>query len=191
MKDKKVIVIGAGIIGLCSAYYLNKKGFNVTVLDNTDGSGNCSYGNAGFLSPSHIIPLASPGIIKQGLRWMTRSDSPFYIKPKFDSDLISWALKFKKAATKKRVAAAIPLLNDLLMESRHLIEQILKEEGIEAGFNDKGLIIYCKTQRSLDEEVKIAELVQKYGQKIEILDAEQAKTYNPALEIDVLGKSVV
>ncbi|MDH5475447.1 MAG: FAD-dependent oxidoreductase [Cyclobacteriaceae bacterium] len=187
MKEKEVVVIGAGIIGLCSAYFLNKKGFNVTVIDNTDGSGNCSYGNAGFISPSHIIPLASPGIINQGIRWMTRSDSPFFIKPKLNSDLISWGLKFRKAATKKRVAAAVPLLNDLLMSSRTLTEQLLKEEDIDAGFNDKGIIVFCKTQQALDEETTIAERTIKLGQKTEILSAEQARALNPELDLDVLG----
>jgi len=187
MKDKHIIVVGAGIIGLCSAYFLNKKGFQVTILDNTDGTDNCSYGNAGFFSPSHLIPLASPGIISQGLRWMMRSDSPFYIKPKLDFDLISWGLKFKQAATKTKVAAAAPILNDLLLSSRDLIEKILEEESIDAGLNDKGLVIYCKTQRALDEEMEMAELAQKYGQQTKVLNLTQARAINPDMEINARG----
>ena len=187
MKNKYVIIVGAGVIGLCSAYYLNKKGFKVTVLDNTDGTDNCSFGNAGFFSPSHIVPLSSPGIIGQGLRWMMRPDSPFYIKPKFNSDLISWGLKFRKAATKDRVAMAAPVLNELLLNSRSLIAEILEDESIDAGLNDKGLMIYCKTQYALDEEIEIAEMAQKYGQEIEVLNIDQAKEINPSLEVDVKG----
>lgn len=187
MEDKHVIIVGAGVIGLCSAYYLNKKGFRVTILDNTDGTDNCSYGNAGFFSPSHLIPLASPGIINQGLRWMMRSDSPFYIKPKLDRDFMSWGLKFHRAATKSKVDTAAPILNELLMNSRQLIEEMLAVESIDAGLSNKGLMIYCKTQHALDEEVKVGELAQKYGQDIEVLSSDQAKEINPGLELDVKG----
>jgi D-amino-acid dehydrogenase len=140
MSGKKVVVIGAGMIGLCCAYYLNKKGFQVTVLDNGDGSDNCSYGNAGYFCPSHIIPLASPGIISQGLKWMLDSQSPFFIKPRLNKDLLSWVLQFKKAATKKRVAKAAPLLHELCMKSKSLIEEILDRENIESAYKKSGLL---------------------------------------------------
>jgi len=66
----KVVVIGGGIIGLCSAYYLQESGYEVTVIDQSNLLDNCSYGNAGYVCPSHFIPLATPGIVKQGLKWM-------------------------------------------------------------------------------------------------------------------------
>ncbi|MFM2145646.1 MAG: hypothetical protein RL732_482, partial [Bacteroidota bacterium] len=66
----KAVVIGGGVIGLSTAYYLRKSGWNVTVVDQSDFLNNCSYGNAGYVCPSHFIPLASPGIVQQGLRWM-------------------------------------------------------------------------------------------------------------------------
>ena len=96
---KKVVIVGGGLIGLCSAYYLNKAGHDVTVVDRNnliEGNG-CSYGNAGLVCPSHIIPLAAPGVITQGLKWLLDSKSPFYIKPRFDVDLFSWLWKFYKA----------------------------------------------------------------------------------------------
>lgn len=187
MENKHVIIVGAGVIGLFSAYYLSKKGIRVTILDNTDGTDNCSYGNAGFFSPSHIVPLASPGIISQGLRWMMKSDSPFYIKPKLDRDLISWGLKFRKAANKRQVDKAVPVLHELLMNSRQLIAEILTDEGIDAGLNEKGLLMYCKTQHALDEEIEMAELASRLGQETEVLTAEQASALNPGLDLDIVG----
>ena len=99
----KVTIIGGGVIGLCSAYYLNKQGFKVRVIERNDITDGCSFGNMGYVSPSHFIPLASPGIIKQGLKWMLSSSSPFYIKPRLNWDLIRWGLTFKKNATAKKV----------------------------------------------------------------------------------------
>ena len=102
----KAIVIGGGIIGLSSALYLRKSGWDVTVVDMGDFTDNCSYGNAGYICPSHFIPLATPGIVKKGLKWMWNSKSPFYVQPRFDWNLISWGLKFMRSATKEKVEQA-------------------------------------------------------------------------------------
>ena len=83
-------IIGGGIIGLSSAYYLRRSGWDVTILDKSDFLDNCSYGNAGYVCPSHFIPLSSPGIVKQGSKWMWNSKSPFYIQPRINGALFDW-----------------------------------------------------------------------------------------------------
>ena len=98
---KKVLVIGGGIVGLSCAYYLQKEGHEVTVIDKGHFNRGASYVNAGYITPSHIIPLPSPGIITQGLKWMLNPASPFYMKPRLDMDFIMWALKFRSFCTKK------------------------------------------------------------------------------------------
>ena len=106
----KVVIVGGGIIGLSSAFYLQKSGWDVTVLDKSDFTDSCCYGSAGYICPSHFIPMATPGIVKKGLKWMWNSKSPFYVQPRLDWDLISWGLKFMRSAKKENVeAAAIPL----------------------------------------------------------------------------------
>ncbi|WP_337994791.1 FAD-dependent oxidoreductase [Polaribacter ponticola] len=99
---KSVIIIGGGIIGLCTAYYLQKEGHKVTVIDKSDYSSGASYVNAGFITPSHIISLAAPGMINKGIKWMLNSESPFYVKPRLDLDFLKWAWYFKKASTQKK-----------------------------------------------------------------------------------------
>src|SRR3954468_8899352 len=94
----KVLITGAGIMGLSSAYYLQKAGHQVTILEKGDLTDNCSFGNAGMIVPSHFIPLAAPGMLQQGIRWMFNSKSPFYVKPSLNPELISWGLKFIKNA---------------------------------------------------------------------------------------------
>lgn len=175
------------MIGLCSAYYLNKQGFDVTVVDEGDGTDNCSFGNAGYFCPSHMIPLASPGIISQGLKWMTNPESPFYIKPSLDIDLARWGWNFYRAATKSRVEKAVPVLDQMLSESRTLIEEILAETSINSGFEDKGLLMYCKSQHVLDEEAEVAELARKCGQDVDVLNGSEAEKLNPGFEIDTVG----
>ena len=70
-------IVGGGIIGLSSAYYLHKAGHRVTLFDQAPIADGCSFGNAGMIVPSHIIPLAQPGMIAKGMRWMLKSTSPF------------------------------------------------------------------------------------------------------------------
>ena len=83
----KVVIIGGGIIGLNCAYYLQKEGYDVTVIDHGNITDGCSFGNMGYISPSHFTPIATPGIISQGLKWMLKSSSPsnqIHIEPRFD-----------------------------------------------------------------------------------------------------------
>src|SRR6516165_7528118 len=103
---KKVVIIGGGIIGLSSAFYLVRSGWKVTVLDKGDFLDNCSYGNAGYVCPSHFVPLATPGIVKQGLKWMLNSKSPFYVQPRLSRELMSWGRKFMASANKAQVDRA-------------------------------------------------------------------------------------
>src|SRR4026209_2955839 len=116
-----VTIIGGGGIGLCAAYYLNKEGYIVTVIDRNDITDGCSFGNMGYISPSHFIPLARPGIISQGLKWMLSSSSPFYIKPRLNPELLRWGLAFWKKANEKNVKEGSVNLNNLLQLSRELM----------------------------------------------------------------------
>src|SRR3954462_3364328 len=109
----KVVIIGGGVIGLCCAYYLRKIGYRVVLVERGNLTDGCSFGNMGYISPSHFIPLATPGIIAQGLRWMLSSTSPFYIKPRINLDLIRWGLAFKRSASAKNVTESAPHLNNL------------------------------------------------------------------------------
>ncbi|MEQ9287769.1 MAG: FAD-dependent oxidoreductase [Cyclobacteriaceae bacterium] len=188
MNKKKTIVVGAGIIGLCSAYFLNKRGFEVTVIDAGDGMSNCSVGNAGFFCPSHVIPLAAPGIITQGLKWMFNGKSPFYVRPRLNQELISWAWKFKKAATNTRVAKAVPLLHALTTRSQALMEELLQQEPFQdVGYSKTGLLMLSKSRKVLHHEMEAAKIAKSQGQEVEILKPSEVVRFNPELEMDVCG----
>lgn len=185
--SKKVVIVGAGIVGLSTAYYLNKSGIDVTLIDSTDGKDNCSYGNAGYVSPSHIVPLASPGIISQGLKWMLSSSSPFYIQPKLSRDLLKWAWLFKKASTEKRVNAALPVMYDLTTQSQSLYEQIIAEEGIEAGYQKPGLLMVCQTKEALKHEIELVDIANKFGLEASVLSREETERLDPHVKYEMAG----
>ena len=130
---KRIVIIGGGIIGLCSAYYLQKEGHEVLIIDKSDMTAGASNINAGYLTPSHIVPLASPGMMSKGIRYMFHASSPFYMKPRFDINFIKWAWYFKKSSTKAKVEKAMPLIKDLNILSRELFMDI-KSSGISELF---------------------------------------------------------
>ena len=95
MKD--VVIIGGGVVGLWCAWHLVREGKQVTVIDRNELIDGCSFGNAGMIVPSHFTPLASPGIISKGIRWMFRKDSPFYIRPRLNLELAQWLYLFYRS----------------------------------------------------------------------------------------------
>jgi D-amino-acid dehydrogenase len=183
----KVVIIGGGIIGLSCAYYLQKRGFEITIIDKGDITQGCSFGNAGYVSPSHFTPLASPGIIAQGLRWMLSSSSPFYIKPRLNPDLVKWGLNFWKSANKETVEKNIPHLNNLLQLSRRLTSEIKNELGNHFLMEEKGCFMLYKNAASEEHEKHLAEKAAQFGIETKILSAEQIQQMEPHVTVDIRG----
>ncbi len=189
-KARHILIIGAGVIGLSTAYYCARRGHRVTVLErHPERRDGCSFGNAGMITPSHFVPLAAPGMVALGLRWMWNSESPFYIQPRLSWDLLSWGFKFWRAANAAQVGRAAPLLRDLSFASRACFEELA--EGAHAignfGLAKRGLLMLCKTQRTLDEEAGFAARANELGVPAEMLDARQTAAIDPAMTMDVAG----
>ncbi len=186
--SKKVVIVGAGVIGLSTAYYCAREGFQVTVLDRgepvRDGA---SYGNAGMIVPSHVIPLAAPGMVALGLKWMFNPASPFYIKPRLDAELFGWAFKFWKASTAAHVKRAAPLIAELSLASRTCFEELSALPGMKADFEQRGLVMLCREEHTLHEEEKTAAYARGLGVPAERLDAAATAKLNPGARMDVAG----
>ncbi len=187
MKNQKIIVVGGGVNGLCTAYYLQKKHYEVTVIDNGDISDNCSFGNMGFLSPSHFIPLASPGIIAEGLKHMLSSTSPFYIKPRLNLSFLQWALKFYRNSNEKVVKKNSPYLSDLLNLSRKLMNEIRDEIGDVFEMEEIGCMMMCQRKDTFEEELKVADAAEKFGLVVERLNRQELQSLEPDVELDIYG----
>lgn len=159
----KVTIIGGGIIGLSSAWYLRNSGHDVTVIDKTDMRSNCSYGNAGYVCPSHFVPLATPGIVKQGLKWMLDSKSPFYVQPRLNRALIDWGLKFMRAATPEKVEAAAIPLRDIALLSQGLYEQWTRLPEFDFAYEHKGLLEIFQTPAGAEHAKHMVEKAHELG----------------------------
>lgn len=183
----QVTIIGGGVIGLCSALYLKKEGYDVTVIERNDITDGCSFGNMGYVSPSHFVPLATPGIISQGLKWMLSSSSPFYIKPRLNSSLLRWGLSFWKNSNSNTLEANIPHLNNLLQLSRELTLELKNTLPSSFDLTEKGVWMLYKSEKTGEHEKHLAEQAEKFGLKTIICDGAGVQDYEKEVEVNVKG----
>ena len=184
---KNVIVIGGGIMGLSSAYYLHQSGHKVTVIDKDNFSDNCSYGNAGYVCPGHFIPLATPGIVWKGLKWMLNSRSPFYVEPSLNKSLIDWGFKFIKSATRKKVEASAVPLRDIAILSQKEYQSWAALPGFDFAYEQKGLLEVFQTKAVAREAHHIVEKGKALGLDVQLLNYEELQKLEPQTRINGLG----
>ncbi|WP_460217731.1 NAD(P)/FAD-dependent oxidoreductase [Psychroserpens sp. MEBiC05023] len=185
--NKKVAVIGGGVIGLCSAYYLQKAGHDVTIVDQSNMDFGASYVNAGYLSPSHIIPLSAPGVMKKGIKWMFDRSSPLYIKPRLEPDFLRWVWAFNKSCNLNHVSKAIPAIKSIAVLSQELYDDIKRDESFTFQYEKKGLFMLCQTEKMLDEEIKTVNLATQEGLAARVLSIKDIKALEPNVTMNIKG----
>ena len=185
---KNCIVVGGGIVGLSCAYYLQKEGHQVTVIDKSGLNEGASYVNAGYITPSHIIPLAAPGMMAKGIKYMFNSNSPFYMKPRLDKDFIKWTLAFNKSATQANVEKAIPLIKDINLLSKELYTDLYNSGDLgEFQLEKNGLLMLYKTEKEGHHEREVAKRAGDLGLAVKELSLEELHNLQPNLNGDIIG----
>jgi D-amino-acid dehydrogenase len=183
----KALVIGAGIAGLCSAYYLLESGWEVEVLERGDLRDNCSFGNAGMLVPSHFTPLAAPGVLGQGLRWLLDNKSPFYIRPSLSARMLRWGFQFMKHANQTHVENSAHALMDLNLASSALFNDLATKDDFDFDLHQNGISMLFKNNKTAKEEIELAHRAQQLGLEVDILDEAGIHALEPHLKLDVMG----
>ena len=145
-----VAVIGGGVVGVASAAFLAERGARVVLLERGEICSGASYGNAGWISPSHGTPLPSPGVVRQALRWLLDADSPFYVKPRFDLELALWLLEFLRASSAARARSTLRANRELILASLALYEKLAAEPGSDFGFARRGLVVACESPDGME-----------------------------------------
>jgi D-amino-acid dehydrogenase len=186
---KPTIIIGGGIIGLFTAYYLTEQGVEVIIVDKSDMLDTTSTGNAGMIVPSHIIPLSAPGMIAKGISWMFSSKSPFYIHPKLDRKLLEWSWLFYRSANAQHVEKSIPYLKNISLLSKALYQEFRNEhkDAVDLEMAEKGLMMLYQTAEVEKEEIEFAHLARQHGLEAEILSPSDIAKIEPNLEVKARG----
>ena len=188
-QSKSVIICGGGVLGLSCAYYLAREGWSVTVVErNAEGADSCAHGSAGYVSPSHVEPISAPGMVWKGLKWMMSSRSPFYIKPRLDSDLIRWGWLFARHCTEEHRRRSAPVLRDLCLGARKLFVELADITGDAFELKQEGLMNVCQTQETLDHYTTgLAALCNEVGVEARVLNAQQVAALEPGAKLNVSG----
>ncbi len=178
----KVLVLGAGVIGVSTAYYLARAGHRVTVLDRRPGPGlETSYANGGQVSASHATPWSNPGTIRKLATWLGRADAPLYFRPRLDPAMWGFFLRFlancRGSASRANALRALRLA----LYSRAELAALRAETGIAFDAVDKGILHVYRNARDLDEAAATAEGFRAHGLDTQDLNAAACVAVEPAL----------
>ncbi|MDR7378857.1 D-amino-acid dehydrogenase [Rhodoferax ferrireducens] len=180
----KVLILGSGVIGTCTAYYLAKAGHQVTVVDRQPGPAlETSYGNAGEVSPGYSSPWAGPGVPLKAIQWMLMHHSPLVIRPLLDPAMWRWGLQMLRNCTEARYQVNKARMVRLAEYSRDCLKQLRADTGISYDERSQGTLQLFRTQKQLDGTAKDIEILQQYGVPFQLLDREAYLQYEPALQL--------
>lgn len=186
--SRHILVVGSGIIGLCTSYYALRKGFQVTLVDEGDeDTPNCSTGNAGMIVPSHFQPLAAPGMVGMGLKMMFNPRSPFAFRMPPSIDQLLWSLQFMRHANAQHVANSEIILRDLNLTSRSLYEGLTEDLGIGYQLVKRGLVMICQRAETLEAESHLAKRANELGVKASILNFDELQRLDPSITMNAIG----
>lgn len=180
-------VVGGGVVGLCVAYELLKEGREVVVVDRGPIARGAAAGSAGFIAPSHVIPMAAPGAPRNAVRSILRRTGPVAARPSLDPAYLGWILRFIRSCTPGRVEAGAAALAALCFVSAEMTEKLITEEGIECGYRRDGLLhIYGSKQALAAARLEAAEM-EHYGVPVEMLGPAEIREMEPAAGDEVTG----
>jgi D-amino-acid dehydrogenase len=178
-----VAVLGAGIIGITTAYYLHKAGHRVTVIERNAQAGlETSYANGGQLSYSYVAPLAGPGVVPKIPPWLLRADSPLRFYPRFDFDQWRWCLKFVRACNRPQAEISTVHLLRLAYYSRDLIHEIVVNEAVKFDYRRNGKLVIFSDAVSFDSAKRTLDFQRAFGSEQSALDGKGCLDLEPALQ---------
>lgn len=178
----KVVVLGAGLLGVTSAYYLQQMGHEVTVLDRqASPAAETSFANGGQISVSHAEPWANPGAPLKVLQWMWREDAPLLLRLRADMRQWLWGLLFLRECTPSRTRHNIEQIVRLGTYSRDMLQALRRETGIAYDHRTQGILHFYTSQKAFDAALKPAELMRQLGCERRVISADEAVRIEPAL----------
>ncbi|NOT65034.1 MAG: D-amino acid dehydrogenase [Methylotenera sp.] len=178
----KVLILGSGVIGVTSAYYLAQKGFEVTVIDRQPAVGlETSFANAGQVSPGYSAPWAAPGVPAKALKWLLQRHSPLAVKPDFTLWQLQWTMQLLRNCTTARYSINKERMVRLAEYSRDCLDELRTNTGIAYEGRTQGTLQVFRTQKQLDAEAKDIAVLSRLGVPFEHLDPDGCVRAEPAL----------
>lgn len=184
----RVVIVGGGVIGTFSGYYLQKAGWNVTVIERGELGKGTSFGNCGLVCPSHVLPLAEPGVVGKTIKALFARNSPFSIKPRLDPALWSWLIHFARRCNARDMIEAAHGLHSLLESSMHEYREVIEKESLDCEWQRKGLLFPYRSREALDAYDSTNTLLSdSFGVPAKKLTGEELVDLEPAIKPGLAG----
>lgn len=184
MSEKRVVVVGAGIVGLCVAWHLARRGLKPLVLDGEEPGSGASSGNAGAISAGSVAPLAMPGVLKQVPQMLLDPKGALHIPLTYWPRAMPWLLRFVAAARPQRVERIAQALGTLLFGAMEQHRLILEAEGAAHVIRDTGQLYVYRNEAQLAKDNTSWELKRRHGMRMEVLDRAGILALEPAVGAD-------
>jgi D-amino-acid dehydrogenase len=186
--SQRVVVVGGGVIGLASAYYLSRDGWDVTVIDQSPIGRGCSRGNCGFVCPSHVLPLAAPGAIGTTLKTLFQRNSPLKVRLRFDPALWSWFWRFARRCNTADMLESGRAIQALLNSGRALYDELFANERLDAEWQTRGLLFVFQTSAAMEHYAETDRLLrEQFGVGATRYDGPALNVFEPALKDGLAG----
>jgi D-amino-acid dehydrogenase len=186
--ERHVVVVGGGVIGTTCAYFLMRSGWRVTVIERARIGRGSSHGNCGLICPSHVLPLAEPGMVATGFKSLFQRNSPFAIKPRFDPALWSWLVHFAARCNNRDMIEAGRGIQPLLLSSISLYQDLIKRESLDCEFETRGLLFAYRSQAGMESYAATNEMMSEAFQCVaQRYDGDAVAELEPALRPGLAG----
>ncbi len=182
-----VLVIGGGVIGVCTAHSLAERGIRTRLVERDEICSGCSHGNAGWVFPSHSMPIPAPGVIRRSFRWLADPDGPLYIKPRPSPALLRWLWEFRGACSERAMRRSYALRRELSLASLERYSKLATLPGFEFGFEQRGLLLAFKTREGLAEGEHELSILSSLGGVGQLLSTDELRERIPLLARDLAG----
>ena len=188
MGKDSVVVVGGGVIGIACAHYLSRAGMEVTVIEKDSLAGACSHGNCGYVCPSHVLPLTEPEAISMALKSLLKPNAPFRVKPRFSPALWRWMLEFARRCRHESMMVAGAALKSILDASMGEYRRLVSQDGVEAEWQDEGLLYVLKTDRGMEGFARTNALLRDgFNVEAQRIEGADLPGFEPSLRSDVAG----
>ncbi|MEJ2624413.1 MAG: D-amino acid dehydrogenase [Pseudolabrys sp.] len=179
--DFDVIVLGAGVVGINTAYWNLRNGKSVCVIDRQPGAAlETSFANGGQVSVSHAEPWANPSAPSKVLKWLFKDDAPLLFRPRLDPHQWMWIARFLVDCMPQRADRHTTEIVKLGTESRRLIQQMRREEGFHYDERCRGIVHFYRDRGEFEAAIPVAELMRKYGCNRTVIDVNRLIEVEPA-----------
>ena len=185
---RTVAVVGGGVIGVMTAYELARRGVSVTIVERGRIGGGASHGNCGLVSPSHILPLTMPGMVRQGLAYLLARNAPLAVRPRLDPALWGWLLRFAGNCNAAAMHEAGHARLAMLVDSMTLYRELIDRESLDVDWEHRGTVNVYRSRHHFEAFAPLNdELERRYGLAATPLTGDELAAREPAVRDDLAG----